>query len=371
MSTLMQANREWSTRPADQRFLSLPEMQAHSQVLRNLSTARVVSSRKVEAEADPNDARGLIVGVDGQEVSPTNWSFGQLSALADAPAGYLRKLPGALAADCINWGMAKRDVQEIGVLQTTPEFELDGIPTLAAATGPNYGRIWNDDILTGLISSVGDGRSGKFKVPGEFGQDVPITRDNTTLYLSDRDMFVFLADEENRIELPGRRGGKAGSLARGFFVWNSQVGSATFGIGTFLFDYACSNRIVWGAEGYKQITIRHTSGGPDRYLEDAKPALLRYANSSAAAITDTLRSAQDRKIGDDDDGVAEFLAKRKFTKSQITGALKAHQEDEGRPIRTVWDAVTGLTAMARDIPHQDTRVTLERQAGSLLDLVTA
>jgi hypothetical protein len=30
----------------------------------------------------------------------------------------------------------------------------------------------------------------------------------TTLFASDPDMFVFLADEENRIELPGRRAGR-------------------------------------------------------------------------------------------------------------------------------------------------------------------
>ena len=43
-------------------------------------------------------------------------------------------------------------------------------------------------------------------VPGEFGGRVTVTKDNTTLYASDRDMFVFLADEENRIELPNRDG---------------------------------------------------------------------------------------------------------------------------------------------------------------------
>ena len=36
-------------------------------------------------------------------------------------------------------------------------------------------------------------------------------------------MFVFLADEENRIELPNRRAGRFGAFARGFFVWNSEV----------------------------------------------------------------------------------------------------------------------------------------------------
>jgi len=43
--------------------------------------------------------------------------------------------------------------------------------------------------------------------------------------------------------------------------------------------------------------------------------------------------------------------------------------DEGRPIETVWDAVTGATAYARSIPWQADRVEFETQAGGLLDLV--
>ena len=77
-------------------------------------------------------------------------------------------------------------------------------------------------------------------MPGEFGNKVTVTTANTTLFASDRDMFVFLADEDNRIEIPNRRAGKFGSFARGFFVWNSEVGKTTLGAGFFLFDYVCA-----------------------------------------------------------------------------------------------------------------------------------
>jgi hypothetical protein len=81
-------------------------------------------------------------------------------------------------------------------------------------------------------------------------------------------MFVFLADEERRIEIPNRRNGQPGSLARGFFVWNSEVGNTTLGAGFFLFDYVCCNRYVWGADQYTEVRIRHTSGAPDRWIEE-------------------------------------------------------------------------------------------------------
>jgi hypothetical protein len=49
----------------------------------------------------------------------------------------------------------------------------------------------------------------------------------------------------------------------------------------------------------------------------------------------------------------------------------AHVLDEGRPIETIFDAVTGATAYARTIPHQAERVAFEAEAGQLLELVAA
>ena len=90
-----------------------------------------------------------------------------------------------------------------------------------------------------------------------------------------------VADEENRIELPCRRAGHSGSFARGFFVWNSEVGKATLGAGFFLFDYVCCNRIIWGADQYTEVRIRHTKGAPDRWLEEVTPVLREYSQASA------------------------------------------------------------------------------------------
>jgi len=78
---------------------------------------------------------------------------------------------------------------------------------------------------------------------------VTVDKQNTTLYASDRDMFVFLADEENRIEIPGRRAGQSGSFARGFFVGNSEVGKSSLFAGFFLFDAERTIEALWAAIG--------------------------------------------------------------------------------------------------------------------------
>lgn len=357
---LHQASRQWANRPQDERFTSLTELHQHCVHARENSAARVVGSRSISCAPVDSDPQALVVlGPNGAPVTPTHWAFTQLASRAGAPAGYLRELPGAMAADCINYGLQHRDIDDIGVLL----HKNGGAPELRAVTGPNYGRVWNSSITGAMLQHFDE---GQFRVPGIRGTALDaVTKENTTLFASDRDMFVFLADEDHRIELPNRRNGEAGALARGFFVWNSEVGAQTFGVATFLFDYVCANRIVWGASEYREIRVRHTASAPERFVQEVKPALLSYANSSTRSIEQGIDAARKARL--EPDKVGEFLAKR-FTKGQTREIIAAHMQDEQRPIESLWDCVVGVTAYAREVPYQDERVKLEREAGRILDM---
>jgi len=391
MTTLMQASRQWASRPADERFTSLHDLHAVSKKAREDSVQSVVSTRQIEVQPHPADPmRGITIVGDHGQADPTNWSFGQLASLAGAPASYLRKLPAPIVADAMNYGLRfNRDAEEVGVLRTKQDISVAApgelfageIPAgssmernthqvaqhqeLRAATGPRYGRVWNSDIVGAMIDKFGDGVTGNFRVPGEFGKLTPVTKANTTIYGSDRDMFVFLADETNRKEIKDRRDGQSGSLARGFFVWNSEVGSQSIGAAFFLFDYVCMNRIVWGVQEFKEMRLRHTASAPDRWLEEISPVLMEYSQASAAPIEQTIREAQQKRVDDD---LEKFLRNR-FSASESRAIQQAAIREEGRPIETLWDATAAVTAHAKSIPHQDTRVAMERKGGALLDLV--
>jgi hypothetical protein len=359
----MQASHQWATRPDEERFTSLHEMLASMQARQAISRAAVVSSRRLQA-VPTADNRGLVIeGPSGHQFAPTHWALGQAANLVSAPGAYLRSLPAPLAADCLNYGFqVERDAQDVQVLLTK-----NGDAVLRAMTGPRYGRVWDGDVVAALIDRFGDGVTGDFRVPGIFGQALDeVTKQNTTLYAGDRDCFIFLADEVNRLELPNRRDGQTGTLARGFFVTNSEVGAGALRVKTFLFDYVCANRIVWGAHELDEISIRHTASAPDRFLDEVAPALVSYAQATEASAVQVLRAAQDAKL----DKVDQFLAKR-FGPRVAQRVQHAHVLDEGRPIETIWDAVTGATAYARSIPYQADRVEFETQAGALLDLVGA
>lgn len=370
MTNLNQASKEWSSRPADERFTSLAELSDFVNKQRSMTRAGVLSSRGLTALPAPSaidpqsgespDLESLFIRSDrtGHIIKPTHWSFSQLCQRAQAPAKYLRSLPAPMAADCINYGLkCSRDVEEIGVKVQTDE---SGNPeTLRCATGPNYGTIWNSDLVTDIRSKF---EGSDWKVPGEFGVELDqVTKENTTLFASDRDMFVFLADEKNRVELPNRRDGKTGTLARGFFVWNSEVGDKTCGAAFFLFDYACKNRIVWGAEQFKEVRLRHTSSAPDRWLEEITPVLRDYSNAAASTVEQHLIAAQNHKV----DNVLEFLTKR-YNKERAAQYVQAFVRDENREPESLWDITTGMTAHARSFKNTDSRVELEREAGKIL-----
>lgn len=362
MTTIMTASTQWATRPADERFTNLTDLLAHVIERRARSVPRVVSNRHIQVRPVEEDAKrkSLAVTVNGQVSVPTHWAFNQLAGLVNAPAGYLRGLPADIVADCLNYGYQKRGVEEVGTMLVCDP--TGGVSELACATGPNYGRIWNEEVIAKIVDRFGNGIDGKFTVPGEFGKPVNVTNANTTLYASDRDCFVFLADEKNRIGVPNRRGGMHGELARGFLVANSEVGSQTLSVATFLFDYVCSNRMIWGAEQHAEIRIRHTAGAPDRWLEEIAPALEAYANAETTSIVEAVDKAR-RSRFDNVERLDEFLRTR-FTKNQVSAIKLSFFNDEGdRPMENLWDVVVGATAMARGLQNQDNRVAVERTGG--------
>ena len=377
---------QWFSRPDDQKFLSLDNMLAFKKSDAQRMTSRTVDTHKIQIigefdEANPSrgDLRIEYADDNNREHvnSPTNWSFGQLSQLSGAPAGYLKDLPAPLAADCIQWGLRYNRGRELVKVYGS---QSDG-GDLRAATGPDYGRIFDWEILEPVKQLV-DASGGRWKVPGMmtgsrdglavYDPDVPVTMETTTLFASDRDVFVFLVDDRNPIEVGKLPNGEPDLMFRGFYAWNSETGSKTAGIAAMYLRGVCMNRNLWGVENFQEIKIRHTKFAPDRFAMEARPALESFAHGSTATFVEGVQAAKAAKIAHDDESRLEFLSKRAGLSGRMAKAANArHLKEEGRPVETVWDAAQAITAIARDIPHQDARIEVERKAGALLDKVAA
>jgi len=363
MENLTQASHEWATRPNDQRFLTLSDLK--ESVLRRKKESWTNSLNTQRLRVIPTeDERDLQLQVYdptfGNErlLTPTNWSFGQLSQYAGAPASYLRKLPSPLAAINLQWGLEKNPIRD----NTLVLGQSNGSNILRAMTSTTYGRIWDLQVVQ-AVEKVN--QNNIWKVPAaSYSTNNP--KRATTLYASDRDIFIFLVDDSHPIEINGEQ------LFRGFITWNSEVGAATFGLTTFLYRYICDNRIIWGATNIQELKIRHTGGAPERFAYEGQKYLNRYSNESTKEIVETIERAQNYELPVSDkkkDGWESWLNSRGFTSAQSKQIIQTAKSEEGSD-RSLWDIVNGVTAYARGISFTDERVKLETQAGNLLKIVS-
>jgi hypothetical protein len=196
---------------------------------------------------------------------------------------------------------------------------------------------------------------------------VDITKDTTTLYASDRDVFLFLVDDTNPIEAGRLPDGSPDLYFRGFYCWNSEVGSKTLGIASFYLRAVCMNRNLWGVENFEQITIRHSKFAGQRFAHEAAPALASFANSSPAPFVAGIKAARERIVARTDDDRETFLRKSGFSKSETTKIIETVLAEENRKPESIFDFVQGITAVARTKAHQDARLELEGKAKRLME----
>jgi hypothetical protein len=363
---------EWFNRPADERYLSLTELHDAVKARSARSHTRIVESEAIRVEAGRDNAERLTLTVPGSDrpVAPTHWSFGQLASLVGAPAAYLRQLPAPLAGINLQYGLTSHRAEQVKTL----EFE-NGRTELRAVTGPDYGRIFDHELVEAVQKLAGNGTGDtRWKVPGvldwstdTYNPRVDITQDTTTLYASDRDVFLFLVDDLNPIEAGRLPDGSPDLYFRGFYCWNSEVGAKTLGMASFYLRAVCQNRNLWGVEDFEEITIRHSKYAASRFAHEAAPALLNFANSSPMPFVNGIKAARERIVAKSDEDRTEFLRKRGFSKAETTKIIETVLAEEGHPPRSVFDFVQGITAIARDKPHQDARLDLEGRAKKLLD----
>jgi hypothetical protein len=287
-------------------------------------------------------------------VAPTHWSFGQLASQVGAPAAYLRQLPAALAGINPQYGLTASRAEQIKTLETD-----DGRVELRAVTSPDYGRIFDHELVEAVQRIAGNGTGDtRWKVPGAldwstgiYNPHVDVSKDTTTLYASDRDVFLFLVDDLNPIEAGHLRDGSPDLYFRGFYCWNSEVGAKTLGMASFYLRAVCQNRNLWGVEDFEEITIRHSKYAANRFAHEAAPALLNFANSSPMPFVNGIKAARERIVARSDEDRTEFLRRRGFSKAETAKVIEAVLAEGGRPPESIFDFVQGITAVARGNAH--------------------
>lgn len=380
---LMQAHRQWASRPADERFWTLEEAKLSS--FRHYQNRKEATFALKELKVLPTRDNDLaLVNPAGGAAEFTNYSFGQLCSLVGAPASALAKRSAALVSNYLNECIAAADDErEVQVL-----VYLNGHATLMCMTGMAYQRVHNWELLERLSnlpggwmtpparpSSVDDPRArpctaeelARWK---EFGCGMWISPGSLVapagIYASDRDMFVFLVNKERGIEVPG---GKE-VLYRGFFLSQSEVGDRALSFTGFNYDNVCGNHIVWGASNVVDFTFRHVGQVREKFVP-AYQAAIASADKDTSEERKRIGAAQAFDLGQTKDEVIDWI-----TGKSILGAKKAEAayavaeqfaDIHGSP-RSAWGFASGVTRLSQDTGYQNEREVLDRAAGKVLDV---
>lgn len=381
---LMRASNEWANRPDDERYWNLADAYAAAEMDRVNSANGLCKASDLQAVVEGDD---VLLSGERMKARLTNWSFGQLCIRANAPADYLAGLTPDLAAKNLNHGLHAENGKDKDV-QVLIQKKLDGL-TARSINSPRYERLWDSTFLRGfmeleskqgwrtpparpaagskkvrlatdadVLEGAGNGLS--IKVGDEIGP--------AGIYRGDRDMFIFMIDDDHVVE-----DGPNDRLARGFFFWNSEVGAKSFGAMTFLYRSVCGNHIVWDSRVTSEIRFRHvgelTQQRARRILE---VEVKKYLEQSTADDVQRIQTAKYAMLGDDKDevvnklfGIRSLGIGRKVLESAFDSTTEVHPVD-GDP-RSAWGMANGVTRISQSLPNQDVRAALDAKAGKILE----
>lgn len=370
-TNLMAVNRQWMSRPDDERFLTIEALYDDAKGSHDRATAEVLDINQGHYRVVTHGDEGLLVETADGLLVPTHHAFQQLAGEANAPAQFLRELHPEMAAMNLNYCLhANGNRQAVQFLHETPREAVEGDPfrILRAITSPGYGRVWDYEVVQALMD-WNNRSGGKWKVPYATYQDRdPLLA--TTLYRGDRTMFAFLVNEDQKIEIGKTRNGQPDVLSRGVIVFNSEVRESLLGVLFFLYRYVCDNRIVWDAQNIQFVGIRHTSRAPERWREQIIPVLDSFAGTSAKNEIERIRKAKSTIVGKTDEEVSTWLLEAGFGARQAAEVIEFARREEG-DARTAWQLLNGATARARSTPYAQERTDRERAASSILDRIAA
>jgi len=356
--TLTQANREWASRPADERMPDLETLHAKAVEQRKAAVEKDVDFATLRVEAKDQN---LYLTRGPLPTKLSNWAFTQLCGRVGAPSEYVAGLPATLAAQNLNHGLAKRVGEATGSAIARVLFHKNGEWIIRALTTDTYERIWNCELTERLLERQGEGwepARPDFRLAGD---DFP------ALYHGDRNMFAMVRLRTDYIEQPFGHG--LPPIYKGFICWNSEVGDRTLGCMSFNYNGMCGNHLIWGAQNVFEVNVRHV--GKVRETLDAFAVRMReYARASMSDDAATIRRATHKLIAATKEEVLDVLFGRrnlKLTRKVLDAGYDAVvPEQDGSP-NTVWGMVQGLTRYSQSLGNADARVEVDKAAGRILD----
>lgn len=362
---LMDAHRQWATRPADEAVFTVDDLLTRSRAARAESATASLAWDSLRVEADGGQL--ALVGKTGRPAYLTHWSMGQLATAAGAPAGYLCKLPAALAAECLSHGLSTAETPDADASLLLRRHE-DGSFGLRGITTTKYRRVWDHTLAEHVARLVDGGTWGAAqafrsatseRVSHAWGAAKPLPLG----WVGDRSSFVCLVDYEGSVSVRGSE------MARFLMLQNSEVGGTSLKVTFGLVDFACANFILWGCEEVHERTFRHVGQVRERIGVLFAPTTRALDSGARERITSGIAAAQMRVLGDT--RARTVQAARAITGLPATLVEDGYRRAEATPRYgspdTVWGMLAGLTeASQHSATHADDRLTIDAAAAKLM-----
>lgn len=368
-TTIATAAREYAKRPQDERFESVDALLKDATHDRELSAERNYNLKDLQVVVAGPDGSTIGArqynGPDDQSLrlqSPkglakfTHWSFGQACRMVGAPASYLRDLPPALAADCLNHGIRESD----GAVANLLVKQNGGEPIVRACTSDSYGRVWDAELYGQVARQI-------LNVDGAW--QLPMTWEGTRAgaYRGDRDSFLIVTNGGSIVDDPSLAGNGNGAMYRGLLIRNSEVGASSIVIDTILFRYICGNHMLWGAMHDKRFRRRHVGTKITReVVREIGRIAYSWAQESTTKDTAIIRTLIDRELAFTKDAVVDELKAIGYTKDQAIQAYETCERTERVSPRSFWGIAQGTTRLSQESGYQDDRFMLDQLAAKVM-----
>lgn len=373
MTNISAAQSQWFSRPEDERFTSLEALRDAAYADRNASAEKIVPVADVRAKVS-DDGRSIVLNGKTNAARLTHYAFGQLASIAGAPAGYMRRLPAPLAAECIQHGLTELEEtrkREAHKLYLTAKRDAAGAPildtlTAKAITSRDYARIYDHELAERLIRVQQSHPA--WHLPLDWSQRP------SGAFRGDRDMFVLMVDggsivEDPTIRTDSSQGSSARAMFRGMILRNSEVGHCALSLMTFQFRYVCGNLMIWGASNVRTIRRRHVGQSHSlmQRIHDGVRAAELFAARPASEDERAIRLLAVTELGKDRDATIDAGRDAGLSAPVARLAYEQAEAYEENP-RSVWGYAQGITRASQLTTdgHQDERLEIDRIAGAML-----
>lgn len=387
--TTRSAQREYFSRPSDQRFYGLqPDGSCD---LLEVMRAEEMRSAEVERPAAflkflplQDGGIGLSTGPDKAPRSLSYHAFNQSCELAGAPAGHYRKLSPETATLALNelWAQRAQEQENVRILARANDEERKDW-TLRSLNSQGYGRLWSHrGIRTVLEAAQGLG----LRTPPAWAFDKadPRNRIATAADCGDftlvrpgdeigpagayyspftgRDTFLYLISPQS-LKLPG---GEVGF--RFMLLSNSEVGAGAFSILTGVMARTCGNHMILSPQQVKKVRVIHKGAEVlDRLQRDMHRAI--GVLQSAPWEEEIFAKSAERMLGDTRDEVmAKAATVAKLPLSTVKAAMDLDPVADYGSQRSAYYVGSMLTQYSQTLPYAESKAEVDAAAGVLFAL---